>query len=139
MKTTPPCEEHQSAHISLTSTANIRIITVRSREIKITKPGHKLVRHRTVLPQGLNTRGCRSPHTLWPLTHTQCEVRRTTTRDKNRPVDTTRLTSEKSGIVTSSRSRGRPPPPAALLRKLATEPQLSCIWPTGGATEQQTR
>lgn len=40
------------------------------------------------------------------------------------PASAERLTSEKSGIVTSSRSRGRLL--AALLRKLATEPQLSC-------------
>lgn len=41
------------------------------------------------------------------------------------PACAVRLTSEKSGIVTSSRSRGRPLLLAALLKKLATEPQLS--------------
>lgn len=40
------------------------------------------------------------------------------------PASAEQLTSEKSGIVTSSRSRGRLL--AALRRKLATEPQLSC-------------
>lgn len=39
---------------------------------------------------------------------------------------TNRLTSEKSGIVTSSRSRGRTLLLAVLLKKLATELQLSC-------------
>lgn len=43
------------------------------------------------------------------------------------PASAKQLTSGKSGIVTSSRSRGRPLPLAALLKKLATEPQLSCL------------
>lgn len=47
------------------------------------------------------------------------------------PASAKQLTSEKSGIVTSSRSRGRPLPLAALLKKLATEPQVSC-WTTRG-------
>lgn len=48
------------------------------------------------------------------------------------------LTSEKSGIVTSSRSRGRPLLLAALRRKLATEPQLSYSGHQGAKHNRET-
>lgn len=50
------------------------------------------------------------------------------------PAGAKQLTSGKSGIVTWSRSRGRPLAPAALLRKLATELQVSCLATRGRNT-----
>lgn len=88
-----------------------------------------------------------------PLTQTHCELSPRVQKERKEPKEkrakqagtrftsqprlpasAKRLTSEKSGIVTSSRSRGRPLLLAALLKKLATEPQLSWM-----ATRGQNR
>lgn len=61
----------------------------------------------------------------------QCMKERMGEKNKNiqafTPAGANRLTSEKSGIETLSRSLGRPLLLAALLRKLATDPELSYI------------
>lgn len=65
-------------------------------------------RVRSALPAGWSAQKGKQTNSKWP------------------PAAAKPLTWGKSGIVTSSRSWGRPPLPAELLRKLATEALCSC-------------